>query len=74
VLPSNQTKGQSDSIASGLRLLQPTYFEAAGAAGAGVDAEAELPESLEEEVEEVEGVEDVFASDLLSVVFGLEFP
>jgi hypothetical protein len=53
--------------------LQPkTYFEgAAGAAGAGVDVAAELPESLEDEVE---GVEDVFASDLLSVAFGLEFP
>jgi len=25
-------------------------------------------------VDEVEGVEDVFASDLLSVAFGLEFP
>jgi hypothetical protein len=36
-----------------------------------VDAVAELPELLEDEVE---GVEDVFASDLLSVAFGLEFP
>jgi hypothetical protein len=61
-----------------LSLRQPkTYFEAAGAAGAGVDAAAEVPESLEEEVEgvdEVEGAEGVFDSDLLSVAFGLEFP
>jgi hypothetical protein len=71
-LNPEHTKGQSDSIASGLRLLQPKiYFEAAGAAGAGVDAAAELPELLEDEVE---GVEDVFASDLDSDAVGLEFP